>query len=1270
MESEEKLHRIRRARRRERAQQLQEKPCVKDEMEDSPPRTSKDKGRPKPRRRRNSSNSHEEDIIDGFAIISFKSLVELENSIKPKNNVNNLPKKGSTLQNDVNCKSSEQPNKARNSTLSKEKQKQNKKKGKKNSNQTLNNKIPRELNCSSQSEGTPQTNGPSRSTSRDRLSDGSTHSSIGYLCDSERSEDDRASDAGSELFSLVSHTRESIHPPRPSVTPPVNHILPVSSPAPTTIPTTTTTTTSAPSATATTVTTATTTATTATGTATTPCAFPVPHSPSVPVTRPCKPPSPTTPCISPAVTSALTTTQATQPPVCIPPPKKSLQSPCSLPPPAPLREPPKVAPIPSRPFHRDELHNHKDPLDFVKNSTWNSSAPPGHHNSLPPHTHTSVHTPHQKHPSPSLHTPTQRHTSPSLHSSPISQRHTSPSLHNSTSRHTSPSIHNPSQRHTSPSLHISTSLHNSSTSLHNSSTSLHNSVPHRSPGLSAHAPLPLHSPHRSHHSTPFPPAGPHPQPQPLHAHPHPPGHHPSQHSMFAAPLPPPPAPLTSSALPVHGSVTNPLLPTEAMPFHTSQELQQELNRRFLESHTSVDRNPSSAAAPSPRVGPIPYLRQDIHQHQHMHQHQHTHQHTYGPLPPPPHQYPASLVPTPSPHVYEKMPKFDPPFYRQNIPGIPSYPAVPSLLHTSGPGPLNSSMHGAFQPKKVTTGMHPSQVMLSMRDREKNASSSSLPAAKKSGKWCAMHVRVAWEIYHHQQKQQAEAQKGDSKQTDPLRPSGHLIGGLHRPPDLTSATLLGAAAHSRSPFDGSFLNPAHLGVSPFSRPFPGLGGGIGFGPVGNGFFNGDRQLSGIHVPGVTPPQEWNRLHRTPPSFPTPPAWPKPDAEREREREREREKEKEREREREREKERERERDRERERERQKEREREISANDKLRLGDRERDRLVRSSPHHDRHPLEMLDKSRERDIRPEKFHTGDRQHSRSRSRSRSPLRNGRPEPPSRLDPLYLDKSVKIKEEHSAEEDLSQRHLINLHLERERERDKIIHNDYIMRGFASPHPGMGPVGLNLMERSRMLAPAYSMPADRVHPGVWSPLLDKGLDLNQRLELQREMERERERMLSRLNPLGVAMLEDQRMKEQEMFFRERAMEARFLERFQPFDRERMERMEMDRSKIPPLRGPDPLVAVHQGHRPTETLNHTPYHRPISPFLNHHSSSKNGSPASLPPGAPPPLIPSLGSATQSRSHTNSPLNKAKNCSPTDSNSESKDRRETSSTDPELHSR
>ncbi len=52
----------------------------------------------------------------------------------------------------------------------------------------------------------------------------------------------------------------------------------------------------------------------------------------------------------------------------------------------------------------------------------------------------------------------------------------------------------------------------------------------------------------------------------------------------------------------------------------------------------------------------------------------------------------------------------------------------------------------------------------------------------------------------------------------------------------------------------------------------------------------RELPPPGAGGVGSPQEWNRLHRTPPSFPTPPVWPKPEAagslaERERERERE-------------------------------------------------------------------------------------------------------------------------------------------------------------------------------------------------------------------------------------------------------------------------------------------------------------------------------------------------------------------------------------------------
>ena len=42
----------------------------------------------------------------------------------------------------------------------------------------------------------------------------------------------------------------------------------------------------------------------------------------------------------------------------------------------------------------------------------------------------------------------------------------------------------------------------------------------------------------------------------------------------------------------------------------------------------------------------------------------------------------------------------------------------------------------------------------------------------------MHVRIAWEIYHHQQKQQAEAKAAaggvPGKTTELLRPPGHLF----------------------------------------------------------------------------------------------------------------------------------------------------------------------------------------------------------------------------------------------------------------------------------------------------------------------------------------------------------------------------------------------------------------------------------------------------------------------------------------------------------------
>ncbi|KAK7087973.1 hypothetical protein V1264_021957 [Littorina saxatilis] len=81
-----------RTKRKERAHQLnQEKQNLVDEGfsgdegEGSPPRSSKEKNRSKPRRQRNnSSHSFEEDVIDGFAIMSFKTLEDLEILVKSK----------------------------------------------------------------------------------------------------------------------------------------------------------------------------------------------------------------------------------------------------------------------------------------------------------------------------------------------------------------------------------------------------------------------------------------------------------------------------------------------------------------------------------------------------------------------------------------------------------------------------------------------------------------------------------------------------------------------------------------------------------------------------------------------------------------------------------------------------------------------------------------------------------------------------------------------------------------------------------------------------------------------------------------------------------------------------------------------------------------------------------------------------------------------------------------------------------------------------------
>ena len=79
--------------------------------------------------------------------------------------------------------------------------------------------------------------------------------------------------------------------------------------------------------------------------------------------------------------------------------------------------------------------------------------------------------------------------------------------------------------------------------------------------------------------------------------------------------------------------------------------------------------------------------------------------------------------------------------------------------------------------------------------------------QKPGKWCAVHVRIAWEIYLFQQKQSGGDKLGgpDSKSMpDPLRPPSHLLpgGSLSRPPEMQLTIPTSLFASGRSMFDSS------------------------------------------------------------------------------------------------------------------------------------------------------------------------------------------------------------------------------------------------------------------------------------------------------------------------------------------------------------------------------------------------------------------------------------------------------------------------------------
>lgn len=385
----------------------------------------------------------------------------------------------------------------------------------------------------------------------------------------------------------------------------------------------------------------------------------------------------------------------------------------------------------------------------------------------------------------------------------------------------------------------------------------------------------------------------------------------------------PPAPSASVSLPFsRGSGSSgPLRPpsrTNSGALFTSSPglppppplLQEREGRRSVpgaENNPAGRSTPGGPAAPSSTQGSssrtsqnqtsIPAMAFQFHQHNHQHQHTHTHQH-----------FTPFLAPATASPMFDKYPGKMDGLYRHTI--YPTYtpPSVQGIQIPPPPPPPPpghfSSLQGAFQPKGTGPdiqrfGVVPSHLQPKDPRLTEHFGTSTLKITNKPGKWCAMHVQVAYMIHNHQRKvklMQADPHKLDFR-SDPLaRFSG--AGGLGplplppahdltRPPSLFSAT--GPVNPPSAPFispsapHSSFLAPTpHLdlyGRSPSFTPLGALGSGA-FGGLGSptlaGSVFGPKDSPASVVGGLSTPNHhdpWNRLHGGPPGFSAGPSWAK-------------------------------------------------------------------------------------------------------------------------------------------------------------------------------------------------------------------------------------------------------------------------------------------------------------------------------------------------------------------------------------------------------------
>uniref|UniRef100_A0AAX7UFT9 Fibrosin n=1 Tax=Astatotilapia calliptera TaxID=8154 RepID=A0AAX7UFT9_ASTCA len=303
--------------------------------------------------------------------------------------------------------------------------------------------------------------------------------------------------------------------------------------------------------------------------------------------------------------------------------------------------------------------------------------------------------------------------------------------------------------------------------------------------------------------------------------------------------------------------------------------------------------PSSTQGSSSRTSQnqtsIPAMAFQFHQHNHQHQHTHTHQH-----------FTPFLTPATASPMFDKYPGKMDGLYRHTI--YPTYtpPSVQGIQIPPPPPPPPghfSSLQGAFQPKGTGPDIQRFGVVPShLQPKDPRC---LFCAAQKPGKWCAMHVQVAYMIHNHQRKvklMQADPHKLDFR-SDPLaRFSGAGgLGPMPLPPahDLTRPPSLFSAAGPVNPPSAPFISPSaphssflaptpHLdlyGRSPSFTPLGALGSGA-FGGLGSptlaGSVFGPKDSPASVVGGLSTPNHhdpWNRLHGGPPGFSAGPSWAK-------------------------------------------------------------------------------------------------------------------------------------------------------------------------------------------------------------------------------------------------------------------------------------------------------------------------------------------------------------------------------------------------------------